>query len=125
MRWFFKKYPVIGPALALVVVFMVFITFDGLLATPLTQSGVIIDKDDYSQTVGGTKETYYEDGYENESYVEEIEIHVMKVKTDKGKIYSMEVPTEIYFTKQIGQRLIFDVIKGKFTGLEWEYYAIK
>jgi hypothetical protein len=122
--WFFKKYPVIGPALALVVVFMVFITIDGLFATAETHYGKIIDKDSFNEQYVEYDEEYYDDALETDTYVGEVERLTITI-LEGNKRYRFEVASEIFDSKFIGDSLEFIIMKGKFTKLKWDYFPIK
>lgn len=104
-----------------------FILIDGLASKPESFSGIIIDKNYNAEhssigtgygTSNGKSGVIITSNYESEKFL-------IIVKTDIGKVITVECKPKLYYQKEIGQKIICIAHKGYFTGWTWSKNGIR
>ena len=47
------------------------------------------------------------------------------VKTENGNVVTVECEPELYYEKQVGQKIDCKAYKGLFTGATWSMYGVR
>jgi hypothetical protein len=128
IRLIFDDIPIIINIL-IIILFLLFIFFliDGIASKPESFYGYVIDKNyksesntsgiGYLMTNTGKGGVILTSEYESEKFI-------LIVKNEKGNIVSVECEPEIYYEKQVGQKIYCKAYKGRFTGLTYSMCVI-
>jgi hypothetical protein len=124
----FEDMPVISSILALILFGLLFICMDGLMSKPEFYSGNVIDKHYSAEShrtgtgVGVTSSGQTGVVMTSES---EPEKFLLMVKTKTGNVVTAKCKPELYYEKEIGQKIEFAVYKGRFTGMSWSVRGVR
>lgn len=118
----FKDAPIFTSIIAILVLSTVFLLIDGLASKPEVFYGNVIDKhykaERNSSGTGYGMTTNGKSGVILTSESEPEEFLIM-VKTKSGKIVTVKCKPELYYDKQIGDKIECNSYKGLFTGFVW------
>lgn len=106
---------------------LAFILIDGMAGKPEAFNGIVVDKHyeaeqnstgtGYGMTSSGESGVIVTSTYEGEKFL-------IMVKTETGKIVTVECVPEVYYQKEIGQKIDCVVYKGFFTGWAWSMRGV-
>lgn len=128
IRDMFEEMPILSSIIALLFSGVLFIIVDMINSDSEPFYGVIVDKH-YKAEINSTGTGYGMTSSGKMGMVttsqRESEDFLVMVKTDRGGIYTVSVSAELYYEKEIGNKI--DCVKhiGLFTGIVWGYKGIK
>jgi len=107
---------------------LAFIIIDVIISKPKPFYGVVVDKHykaernstgtGYGMTGGGTNGVIITSEYESEKFF-------LMVKTERGEIVTVECEPEIYYSKEINQKIKCNAYIGFFTECVWSLKGIR
>jgi len=128
IREMFEDMPIVSSIIAIVVLGLAFILVDGIASKPEAFYGSVIDKHykaernstgtGYGMTSSGIIGFIGTSEHESEKFL-------VMVKTETGKVVTVECEAELYYAKQVGQKIDCNAYKGFFTGLTWSLYGVR
>ena len=127
IREMFEELPVISSLMALFLITLAFIFRDGLLLKPESYSGTIIDKHYSSETHRkGSGVVITNSGNAHVVTTEkEPEKFILIIKSENGEVVTAKCKPELYYEKEIGQPIKFEIYKGRFSGKYWDVRAVR
>ena len=125
IRKIFGDMPILNSIMAIVILGITFILIDGLAAKSEAFYGNVIDKYYKAQKeatgVGSdvtTGNLVITTEFESEEFL-------IMVKTESGKIVTVKCKPELYYQKEIGERIDCKHYKGLFTGIVWSSHGVR
>lgn len=124
----FEDMPIASSIITIVILGLVFIFIDVIASKSELFHGSVIDKHHKSER--NSIETGYVMASNGNSTVivtpnHEDEKFLIMVKTESGKVVTVECKPEIYYKKEIGQKIDCNAYKGYFTGWAWSLHGIR
>lgn len=124
----FEDMPILSSILAIFILGLVFLLIDGIASKPEPFYGSVIDKHykaernstgtGYGMTSSGKSGVIVTSEHESEKFL-------LMVKTDNGKVVTVECEPELYYEKKVGQKIECKAYKGFFTGSTWLMYGVR
>ncbi len=124
----FEEWPIASSIIAIVVLGLAFILVDGIASKPESFYGSVIDKHykaernstgtGYGMTSSGKSGVIVTSEHEDEKFL-------IMVKTESGKVVTVECEPEVYYQKEIGQKIDCNAYKGYFTGWTWSLHGVR
>lgn len=126
IRDFFEDMPILSSICAIGLLAIVFILVDLLCCKPKPFWGEIEDKRyvsaRHSSGVGvinsGKTATFVHSDNEPEKFL-------MMVRTKDNEIVTVECSPELYYQKEIGQKVVCNSFEGYFTGIAWSLEGVE
>lgn len=126
-KWF-EDMPIVSSIIAIIILGLTFLLIDGIASKPEPFYGSVIDKHykaernitgtGYGMTSNGTSGVIVTSEHECEKFL-------LMVKTENGNVVTVECEPELYYEKQIGQKIYCKAYKGFFTGSTWSMYGVR
>ena len=120
--------PIVSSIIAIIILGLTFLLIDGIASKPEPFYGSVIDKHykaernitgtGYGMTSNGTSGVIVTSEHECEKFL-------LMVKTENGNVVTVECEPELYYEKQIGQKIYCKAYKGFFTGSTWSMYGVR
>ena len=124
----FEDMPIVSSTIAIVILGLAFILIDGIAIKPEAFYGSVIDKhykaERTSVRAGTAVGSNGNVGVVATTEVDPEEFLIM-VKTASGKIVTVKCEPELYYEKEIGERIDCNAYKGLFTGMVWSLYGVR
>lgn len=124
----FEDMPIVSSLIAIFILGLAFFLIDGIASNPEPFYGSVIDKHykagrnstgtGYGMTSSGKSGVIVTSEHESEKFL-------LMVKTDNGKVVTVECEPELYYEKQVGQKIDCKAYKGFFTGSTWLMYGVR
>ena len=124
----FEDMPIVSSLIAIIILGLAFFLIDGIASKPEPFYGTVIDKHykaernstgtGYGMTSSGKSGVIVTSEHESEKFL-------LMVKTDNGKVITIECKPELYYEKQVGQKIDCKAYKGFFTGSTWLMYGVR
>lgn len=124
----FEDMPIVSSLIAIFILGLAFFLIDGIASKPEPFYGSVIDKyykakrnstgTGYGMTSSGKSGVIVTSEHESEKFL-------LMVKTDNGKVVTVECEPELYYEKQVGQKIDCKAYKGFFTGSTWSMYGVR
>ena len=124
----FEDMPIVSSLIAIFILGLAFFLIDGIASKPEPFYGSVIDKyykaernitgTGYGMTSSGKNGVIVTSEHESEKFL-------LMVKTDNGKVVTVECEPELYYEKQVGQKIDCKAYKGFFTGSTWSMYGVR
>ena len=124
----FEDMPIVSSLIAIIILGLAFFLIDGIASKPEPFYGTVIDKHykaernstgtGYGMTSSGKSGVIVTSEHESEKFL-------LMVKTDNGKVITVECKPELYYEKQVGQKIDCKAYKGFFTGSTWSMYGVR
>ena len=124
----FEYMPIVSSLTAIFILGLAFFLIDGIASKPEPFYGTVIDKHykaernstgtGYGMTSSGKSGVIVTSEHESEKFL-------LLVKTDNGKVVTVECEHELYYEKQVGQKIDCKAYKGFFTGSTWSMYGVR
>lgn len=124
----FEDMPIVRSLITIFILVLTFFLIDGIASKPEPFYGSVIDKHykaernstgtGYGMTISGKSDVIVTSEYEIEKFL-------LMVKTDNGKVVNVECEPELYYEKQVGQKIDCKAYKGFFTGSTWSMYGVR
>ena len=124
----FEDMPIVSSLIAIIILGLAFFLIDGIASKPEPFYGTVIDKHykaernstgtGYGMTSSGKRGVIVTSEHESEKFL-------LMVKTDNGKVITIECKPELYYEKQVGQKIDCKAYKGFFTGSTWLMYGVR
>ena len=124
----FEDMPIVSSLIAIIILGLAFFLIDGIASKPEPFYGTVIDKHykaernstgtGYGMTSSGKRGVIVTSEHESEKFL-------LMVKTDNGKVITIECKPELYYEKQVGQKIDCKAYKGFFTGSTWSMYGVR
>jgi hypothetical protein len=124
----FEDMPIVRSLITIFILVLTFFLIDGIASKPEPLYGSVIDKHykaernstgtGYGMTISGKSDVIVTSEYEIEKFL-------LMVKTDNGKVVNVECEPELYYEKQVGQKIDCKAYKGFFTGSTWSMYGVR
>ncbi len=127
IREFFKDNPLFSSTILILILGIAFILIEIFFCNKETFYGKVMDKQYKSETTSvGTGTIVNPNGSVGvvTTNVDPEEFLIM-VKTENGKIVTVKCEPELYYEKQIGEQIEFNVCKGFLTKTIWLYRGVK
>ena len=124
----FEDMPIVSSIIAIVILATAFFLIDGIASKPEAFYGNVIDKHYKAErTSVGTGTAVGSNGNVGVVTTTEVdpEEFLIMVKTESGKIVTVNCEPELYYEKEIGERIDCNAYKGLFTGIVWSSYGIR
>ncbi len=124
----FEDMPIISSIIAIFILGLAFLLIDGIASKPEPFYGSVIDKHYKAErTSVGTGTAVGSNGSvgvvtTTETDTEEF---LIMVKTETGEIVTVKCEPELYYEKQVGQKIDCKAYKGLFTGATWSMYVVR
>lgn len=128
IRDMFEDMPIVSSLIAIFILGLAFFLIDGIASKPEPFYGTVIDKHykaernstgtGYGMTSSGKSCVIVTSEHESEKFL-------LMVKTDNGKVVTVECEPELYYEKQVGQKIDCKAYKGFFTGSTWSMYGVR
>lgn len=128
IREMFKDMPIVSSIIAIVILGFAFILIDGIASKPEAFYGNVIDKHYKAErTSVGTGTAFSSNGGVGVITTTEIDPaeFLIMVKTESGQIVTVKCEPELYYEKEIGERIDCNAYKGLFTGMVWSLYGVR
>jgi hypothetical protein len=120
--------PIVSSLIAIFILGLVFFLIDGIASKPEPFYGSVIDKHykaeshrtgtGYGMTSSGKSGVIVTSEHESEKFL-------LMVKTENGKVVTVECEPTLYYEKQVGQKIDCKAYKGFFTGSTWSMYGVR
>ncbi len=124
----FEDMPIVSSLIAIFILGLAFFLIDEIASKPEPFYGTVIDKHykaernstgtSYGMTSSGKSGVIVTSEYESEKFL-------LMVKTDNGKVVTVKCEPELYYEKQVGQKIDCKAYKGFFTGSTWSMYGVR
>lgn len=124
----FEEMPIMSSVIALIILGITFIVIDGINTEPKPFYGTVIDKHykaernstgtGYGMTSNGKMGVVVVSESEPEKFL-------VIVETENGKIVTVKCSPELYYKKQIGERIECNNYIGYFTGMSWVLKGVR
>ena len=124
----FEDMPIVSSLIAIIILGLAFFLIDGIASKPEPFYGTVTDKHykaernstgtGYGMTSSGKRGVIVTSEHESEKFL-------LMVKTDNGKVITIECKPELYYEKQVGQKIDCKAYKGFFTGSTWLMYGVR
>ena len=124
----FEDMPIVSSIIAIVILATAFFLIDGIASKPEAFYGNVIDKHYKAErTSVGPGTAVGSNGNVGVVTTTEVdpEEFLIMVKTESGKIVTVNCEPELYYEKEIGERIDCNAYKGLFTGIVWSSYGIR
>lgn len=128
IREMFEDMPIMSSLIAIFILGLAFFLIDGIASKPEPFYGSVIDKyykaernstgTGYGMTSSGKSGVIVTSEHESEKFL-------LMVKTDNGKVVTVECEPELYYEKQVGQKIDCKAYKGFFTSSTWSMYGVR
>jgi hypothetical protein len=128
IREMFEDMPIVSSIIAIFILGIAFILIDGIASKPKPFYGSVIDKHykaernstgtGYGMTSGGSSGVIITSEHESGKFL-------LMVKTESGEVVTVECEPELYYEKQIGQKIDCNAYKGLLTGWTWSMYGVR
>lgn len=124
----FEDMPIVSSIMAIVFFGIVFVITDSLVLNSEIYNGYVVDKRYQAESnkigtgVGVSSSGKSAIVITSES---EPEKFLIMVKTEDGKISTVKCSPELYYKKEIGDKIQFKANKGMFTGIVWSLRGVK
>lgn len=128
IREMFKHMPIVSSLIAIFILGLAFFLIDGIASKPEPFYGSVIDKHYKAEiTSVGTGTAVGSNGSVGVVTTTETdpEEFLIMVKTETGKIVTVKCEPELYYEKQVGQKIDCKAYKGLFTGATWSMYGLR
>ena len=119
---------VLGSLIAISILGLAFFLIDEIASKPEPFYGIVIDKHykaERNSTGTGYGMTSSGKGGVIVTFEHESEKFILMVKTENGKVVTIECEPELYYEKQVGQKIYCKAYKGFFTGSNWSMYGVR
>tara|TARA_R110002111_G_scaffold59176_3_gene99689 strand:- start:74 stop:451 length:378 start_codon:yes stop_codon:yes gene_type:complete len=123
-----KEMPIVSSVIALIILGIAFIIIDGVNAEPQPFYGTVIDKHykaevnttgtGYGMTSSGKSGVVMTSEHESEKFL-------VMVKTSKGNVVTVECSAELYYKKQVGEKIDCNNYIGSYTGMSWALKGVR
>jgi len=123
-----KYIPIVSSIIAIVILGLAFVLIDGFASKPERFYGSVIDKHykaernstgtGYGITSSGKNGIIVTTEHEGEKFL-------IMVKTESGKVVTVECAPEVYYQKEVGQKIDCNAYKGYFTGWTWSMHGVR
>jgi hypothetical protein len=112
----------------LLILSIYFIVHDSVFSNPIRLNGVIVDKQyeaEHNNVSTGTAVT--SDGKVGvvTTHNHESEKYILIVRNQQNEIVSVDCEPKLYYSKKIGQTVIYDDYQGYFSGFSYGEEAVK
>ena len=124
----FKDMPIVSSLIAISILGFALFLIDGIASKPEPFFGIVIDKHykaernstgtGYGITSSGESGVIVTSEHERERFL-------LMVKTEGGKVVTVGCEPELYYEKQVGQKIDCKAYKGFFTGATWSRYGVR
>lgn len=124
----FEDMPILSSIIAILILGFAFILIDGIASKPEAFCGNVIDKHYKAErTSVGTGTAVGSNGNVGVVTTTEVdpEEFLIIVKTESGEIVTVKCEPELYYDKEIGDRIDCNAYKGLFTGIIWSLYGVR
>lgn len=124
----FEDMPIVSSIIAIVILAIAFFLIDGIASKPEAFYASVVDKHYKAErTSVGTGTAVGSNGNVGVVTTTEVdpEEFLIMVKTESGKIVTVKCEPELYYEKEIGQRIDCNAYKGLFTGMVWSLYGVR
>lgn len=124
----FKDMPIVSSIIAIVILGLAFFLIDKIGSKPEAFYGNVIDKSYKAErTSVGTGTAVGNNGGVGVVTTTEVdpEEFLIMVKTASGKIVTVKCKPELYYQKEIGERIDCNAYKGLFTGIVWSLHGVR
>ena len=128
IREMFEDMPIVSSIIAIFILGIAFILIDVIESKPEPFYGSVIDKHykaernstgfGYGMTSGGKSGVIVTSENESEKFL-------VMIKTETGKVVTVECEAELYYEKQVGQKFDCNAYKGLFTGWTWSMHGVR
>ena len=128
IREMFEDMPIVSSLIAIFILGLTFLLIDVIASEPELFYGTVINKHykaeiersgtGYGMTSSGQSGVIVISEYESEKFL-------LMVKNEKGNIVTVECKPELYYEKQVGQKIDCNTYKGFFTGLIWSMSGVR
>lgn len=128
IREMFEDMPIVSIIIAIVILGLSFILIDGIASNPESFYGSVVDKHykaernstgtGYGMTSSGESGVIVTTEHEDEKFL-------IMVKTEGGKVVTVKCEPEVYYKKEVGQKIECNVYKGYFTGWTWSLNGVR
>jgi len=128
IREMFEDMPIVSSIIAIVILGLAFILIDGIASNPESFYGSVVDKHykaernstgtGYGMTSSGKSGVIVTTEHEDEKFL-------IMVKTESGKVVTVECKPEAYYQKEVGQKIDCNAYKGYFTGWTWSMHGVR
>ena len=128
IREMFEDMPIVSSIIAIVILGLAFILIDGIASKPESFYGSVVDKHykaernstgtGYGMTSSGKSGIIVTSEHEDEKFL-------IMVKTESGKVVTVECEPEVYYQKEVGQKIDCNAYKGYFTGWTWSLHGVR
>ena len=128
LKDFYRDTPVLSSILTILLVALLFILADMLLSKPQSFDGYVIDKHYKAEQIStGTGTAVGSNGTVGVVTITEIdpEKFLIMVRTIDGQIITVESEPELYYKKEIGDKITSIAFKGIFTGATWSLKGVE
>ena len=124
----FEDMPIVSSLIAIFILGLAFLLIDGIASKPDPFCGIVIDKHykaernsvgtGYGMTSSGKSGVIVTSEHESEKFL-------LMVKTESGNVVTVECEPELYYEKQVGQKIDCKDYKGFFTGVTLSMYGVR
>lgn len=128
IREMFEDMPIVSSLIAIFILGLAFFLIDGIASKPEPFYGSVIDKHykaernstgtGYGMTSSGKSGVIVTSEHESEKFL-------LMVKTENGNVVKVQCEPELYYEKQVGQKIDCKAYKGFFTGSIWSRYGVR
>ena len=128
IREMFEDMPIVSSIIAIFILGIAFILIDVIASKPEPFYGSVIDKHykaernstgtGYGMTSNSKSGVIVTSEHESEKFL-------VMVKTETVKVVTVECEAELYYEKQVGQKIYCNAYKGFFTGWTWALYGVR
>lgn len=128
IREMFEDMPIVSSIIAILILGLAFILIDGLASKPEAFYGKVIDKQYKAERTNvGTGTAVVSNGGVGVVTTTEVdpEEFLIMVKTESEKIVTVKCEPELYYQKELGERIDCNAYKGLFTGMVWSLYGVR
>lgn len=124
----FEDMPIVSSIIAIVILGLAFILIDGIASKPEAFYGNVIDKHYKAErTSVGTGTVVGSNGGVGVVTTTEVDTEefLIMVKTESGKIVTVKCEPELFYEKELGERIDCNAYRGLFTGMVWSLYSVR
>ena len=124
----FEEMPIMSSVIALIILGITLIVIDGINTEPKPFYGTVIDKHykaernstgaGYGMTSNGKMGVVVSSESEPEKFL-------IMVETENGKIVTVKCSPELYYKKQIGEKIECNNYIGSITGMSWALKGVR